>query len=163
MDSTVPVTVTLRAEHADVGSLERAVSDALAEVGRTLWAHLIGQLERSLARPAGRGRCGGQVKANGHAARRLLTLTGEVELRRQRYRCRSCGGEAVPLDEALGLEPRTQHTLGLRERALWLVTELSYQRTVEVASELRGRPIGRGELHRPVQDEGARLLAIGQV
>lgn len=159
MESTVPVAVSLRTEHADVGSLERAVSEALAEAGRALWAHLIGQLEGSLARPAGCARCGAALKANGRAARRLVTLSGEVELRRQRYRCRGCGAEAVPLDEALGLEPRTQHTLGLRERALHLVTELSYQRSVEVAAELRGWPIGRGELHRWVQDEGARIEA----
>jgi hypothetical protein len=159
VESTFPVTVSLRTEHADVGSLERVVGTALAEVGQRLWTHLVRELERTLPRPLECRGCGGSLKANGRAARRLVTLAGEVELRRQRYRCRDCGREVVPLDEALGLEPRTQHTLGLQERALYLVTELSYQRTVEVAAELRGWPIGRGELHRWVADEGARLEA----
>jgi hypothetical protein len=160
VESSVPVTVTLRTEHADVGSLERSVSAALAEIGQALWAHLIAELERTVPRPVACRRCGASLKANGRATRRLVTLAGEVELRRRRYRCRGCGMEHVPLDEALGLEPRTQHTLGLRERALYLVTELSYQRTVEVAAELRGWPIGRGELHRWVAEEGARLEAV---
>lgn len=159
MECTVPVQVHLATEHADVGSLERTVSAALAEVGRALWRALLAQLEASLAAPRACPACGGPVKANGRAPRRLVTLAGELELRRRRYRCTGCGTETVPLDAALGLEPRTQHTLGVRERALWLVTEMSYQRAVDVAAELRGWPVGRGELHRWVADEGAALEA----
>lgn len=159
MECTVPVEVHLASEHADVGSLERTVGAALAEVGQRLWAALLAQLETALPVPASCAACAGRLKANGRAARRLVTLTGEVELRRQRYRCTACGAEQTPLDEALGLEPRTQHSLGLRERALLLVTELSYQRAVDVAAELRGWPIGRGELHRWVAREGALLEA----
>lgn len=112
-----------------------------------------------MPRPSGCPACGGRLVANGRAPRRLVTLVGEVELRRQRYRCRSCRAETVPLDIALGLEPRTQHTLGVRERGLWLVTEMSYQKAVETAAELRRWPIGRGELHRWVAQEGRALEA----
>jgi hypothetical protein len=159
MECTVPLTVRLATDHADVGSLEQVVSDALADVGRALWAELIGHLEAALERPVQCAACGGRLVANGRAPRRLVTLVGELELRRRRYRCRSCRAEVVPLDGALGLEPRTQHTLGVRERGLWLVTEMSYQRAVETAAELRRWPIGRGELHRWVADEGAALEA----
>lgn len=159
MECTVPVEVHLSLEHADVGSLERAVTAALAQVGQALWAELLGRLEGALARPAACPACGGRLVANGRAPRRLVTLAGEVDLRRRRYRCRSCGTEHVPLDAALGLEPRVQHTLGVRERGLWLVTEMSYQRAVDTAAELRGWPIGRGELHRWVAKEGAALEA----
>ncbi len=159
MECTVPVAVHLAIEHADVGSLERAVTDALARVGQALWAELLGRLDEALARPATCPACGDRLVANGRAPRRLVTLAGEVELRRRRYRCLGCGTEVVPLDAALGLEPRTAHTLGVRERGLWLVTEMSYQRAVDVAAELRRWPIGRGELHRWVAEEGARLEA----
>lgn len=159
MECTVPVEVHLVAEHADVGSLERAMSAALVEVARTLWAELVTRLEAALPRPVRCPSCAGRLVANGRAPRRLVTLAGEVELRRRRYRCRDCGAESVPLDAALGLEPRTQHTLGVQERGLWLVTEMSYQKAVETAAELRGWPIGRGELHRWVADEGRRIEA----
>jgi DNA-directed RNA polymerase subunit RPC12/RpoP len=159
MECTVPVEVHLATEHADVGSLERVISTALADVGVRLWHELVGRLEATLPAPASCPACSGRLKANGRAPRRLVTLAGEVELRRRRYRCLDCGTEVVPLDAALGLEPRIQHTLGVQERGLWLVTEMSYQRAVDVAAELRRWPIGRGELHRWVADEGARIEA----
>jgi hypothetical protein len=159
MQCTVPVEVVLDTEHADVSSLERVVTAALAQVGQALWAELLERLEAVVPAPRACPACGGRCKANGRAPRRLVTLAGEVELRRRRFRCRSCGTETVPLDAALGLEPRTQHTLGVRERGLWLVTEMSYARAVETAAELRGWPIGRGELHRWVAEEGAALEA----
>jgi hypothetical protein len=159
MECTVPVQVRLSTEHADIGSLERTVAAALADVGLALWKALVAQLAAALPAPDGCASCGGSVKANGRAPRRLVTLSGEVELHRQRYRCTTCGAETVPLDLALGLEPRTQHTLGVRERGLWLVTEMSYAKAVETAGELRRWPIGRGELHRWVADEGAVLEA----
>jgi hypothetical protein len=135
-------------EHADVGSLERTVAVALAEAGVTLWGELIARLEADLVVPAACTACGASMKANGWAPRRLVTLVGEIELRRGRFRCTGCGTEVVPLDAALGLEQRTTHTWGVRELACRLVTELSDQKTVEAAAELRGISIGRGELHR---------------
>jgi len=159
VECTVPVEVHLTTEHADVGSLERTVSAALADVGVRLWRELVARLEVSVPAPASCPACGGRLKANGRAPRRLVTLAGEIELRRRRYRCLGCGTETVPLDAALGLEPRVQHTLGVRERALWLVTEMSYAKSVETAVELRDWPIGRGELHRWVAAEGAALEA----
>lgn len=159
MECTVALEVVLATEHADVGSLERTVSAALAEVGVRLWRELVARLEATLAVPDTCPACGGAVKGNGRAPRRLVTLTGEVELRRRRYRCTACGTETVPLDLALGLEPRVQHTLGVRERGLWLVTEMSYARAAETAGELRGWSIGRTEIHRWVAAEGAALEA----
>lgn len=160
MEHSVPLTVTLRTEHADLGSLERVIDGALAEAGRTLWAELLRVLEAALPVPA-TCPCGGTLKANGRAPRRLVTLAGEVDLRRRRFRCRACRTEIVPLDAALGLEPRIQHSLGVRERALWLVTELSYAKTATTLDELRRLPVSHGELHRWVAQEGARIeLAI---
>ncbi len=158
MESSVSLTVTLQAEHADLGSLERAVAAALTQVGQALWRHLLDLVEAAVPIPERCG-CGAPVKANGRAPRRLVTLAGEVQLRRRRFRCTRCGAERVPLDEALGLEARTQHSLGVRERALWLVTELSYARTAQTLDELRGIAVSRGELHRWVGEEGARLEA----
>src|SRR3990172_5172657 len=153
----VSVNVEVRPVGADIGSLERAISGALAEVARQLWAEVIAALERSLVVPRGHVGCGGILRANGRAPRRIVTLAGELELRRRRYRCGACDAEVVPLDEALGLEPRTQHTLGVRERALWLVTELSYAKSARTLDELRSLPVGHGQLHRWVAEEGARI------
>ncbi len=85
MEHIVPLTVTLRAEHADVGSLERAIDTALAEVGQALWVELVALLEAALPLPTDCP-CGERFKANGRAPRRLVTLAGEVDLRRRRLR-----------------------------------------------------------------------------
>jgi hypothetical protein len=157
----VPVSLTLQVqpEGADIGSLERAIGAALADAGRQLWSEVIGTLEALLPRPRGHVGCGGILKANGRAPRRIVTLAGEVGLRRRRYRCGACDGEVVPLDEALGLEPRAQHTLGVRERALFLVTELSYAKAARTLDELRAIGVSHGRLHGWVAEEGARIEA----
>lgn len=155
----VSLTVQLHPEGADIGSLERAVSAGLAEVGRQLWAEIIGTLERSLVAGRGHVHCGGILKGNGRARRRMVTLAGEVGLSRRRYRCGACGAEVVPLDLALGLEPRMQHTTGVRERALFLVTELSYAKTARTLDELRGLSVSHGQLHNWVAEEGALIEA----
>ena len=57
----VSLTVELHPEGADIGSLERAISAGLAEVGRQLWAEVIGTLER-LPAPRGHAGCGGRAR-----------------------------------------------------------------------------------------------------
>jgi hypothetical protein len=155
----VPVSLSLqlRPEGADIGSLERAVAAALADAGRQLWAEIVRTLEAMLPVPHGHLGCGGILKANGRARRRIVTLAGEVGLSRRRYRCGACGGELVPLDAALGLAPRAQHTLGVRERALFLVTELSYAKAARTLDELRAIGVSHGRLHGWVAEEGARI------
>jgi hypothetical protein len=155
----ISLTIELHPEGADIGSLERAVSAGLAEAGRQVWTEPIATLERSLRVSRGHVGCGGILKANGWAPRRVVTLAGEVALRRQRYRCGACEAELVPLDELLGLEPRMQHSLGVRERALFLVTELSYAKTARTLDELRGLAVSHGQLHHWVAEEGRRIEA----
>jgi len=62
--------------------------------------------------------CGGRQVQNGRVPRRLETLLGRLQFERVRLRCQQCGRESFPLDGALGLEARTQQTLGVRERPL---------------------------------------------
>jgi len=69
MECTVPVEVHVATEHADVGSLERTINAALAEVGLRFWRELVGRLEASLPRPIACPTCGGRLKANGRAPR----------------------------------------------------------------------------------------------
>ena len=74
----VSVTVDLRPEGADIGSLERAISAGLAEVARQMWAEVIGTLERLVEVPRGHVGCGGLLRASGQAPRRIVTLTGDA-------------------------------------------------------------------------------------
>jgi hypothetical protein len=155
----VSLTVEVHPEGADIGSLERAVSAALAEAGRHVWSELVRTLEALLPMPRGHVGCGGILKGNGRAPRRIVTLAGEVALSRRRCRCLACGEEVVPLDALLGLAPRAQHSLGVRERALFLVTELSYAKVARTLDELRTIGVSHGQVHAWVAEEGARIEA----
>src|SRR3990172_1439314 len=93
----ISLTIELRPEGADIGSLERAVSAGLAEVGRQLWAEIVAILERLVPVAGGHVGCGGLLRSNGRAARRIVTLAGELDLVRRRGRCGACGEEVVPL------------------------------------------------------------------
>jgi len=70
--------------------------------------------------------CDGPLLGNGRVPLVLETLLGRLEYARQRLRCPRCAVDVYPLDTALGLLPGTGSTLGVRERALWVVTEVSY-------------------------------------
>jgi hypothetical protein len=61
MECTVPVEVHLTTEGADVGSLERAISAALVDVGVRLWQELVGRLETALPTPVTCAGCGGRL------------------------------------------------------------------------------------------------------
>ena len=79
-------TVELHPEGADIGSLERAVSAGLDETARQLWQELLAVLEAAVPVPPSHVGCGAILRANGRARRRIVTLAGEVELSRRRYR-----------------------------------------------------------------------------
>jgi hypothetical protein len=102
-------------------------------------------------------RCGGRLVHNGRVPMVLETLLGRVEYARQRLRCRGCGADVYPLDEALGLLSGSGSTLGVRERALWAAVEVSYAKAGEFLEKFAGLAISHGSVHRWAQDEGSVL------
>ena len=156
--STVTLQVTLDLQHADVASLDRQISGAVADVGRELWAVVLAQLKTVVE--AGRpncAACGGRQKVNGRRVRVHHSLVGKVSFERLRLRCINCGQETIPLDSALGLEPRTTHSLEVQERCLWLATEMSYAKASATAAEMRGWEVSHGSIHQWVQVLGVEL------
>ena len=157
--STLTFSVSLDLDHADLGSLDRQVAGAAAEMGRRLLGVVLNKLRDEVEglRPAPCRACGGHLKANGRRSRTLRTLVGEVTFERGRLRCSNCGQERIPLDEALGLEGRETHTLEVQERCLWLATEMSFAKASGTAMDLRGWQVSHGQIHQWAQEEGARL------
>jgi len=119
-------------------------------------AHIEGEV---VPRATACGRCGGRLVHNGRVPVVLETLLGRVEYGRQRLRCRGCGADVYPLDEALGLVPGSGSTLGVRERALWAAVEVSYAKAGEFLAKFAGLEVSHGTIHRWAQEEG-RLLEV---
>lgn len=88
-----------------------------------------------------------------------MTIAGDIVFNRQKLRCRSCGKERYPLDESLGIAERRLVAPGLRERALWLATEMSYEKATEGARKLCGIAISEGTIKNLVAEEGNEVLA----
>jgi hypothetical protein len=152
--------VTLRLERTDVNGWERTLLEARRQAGAQLAQAVLAALEReALGAVAGCPRCGGAWRRNGEVPRVLEMLLGRVVWKRVRLRCARCGAERYPLDEVLGLSPRTKHTLGVEEVALWLAAEMSYEKTEAALAKLAALAVSTGTLHAMVREEGARLQA----
>ncbi len=131
-------------EHAALAALRRVVEAIAAEVE---------------AAPSHCPACGQRMRRQGYVARRVETLLGPLDVKRLRLRCLACGMERYPLDEALGLVPRMESTVGVRERALWAAVELSYEQTEAFLHKFTGLAVSHGMIHRWACEEGARVLA----
>jgi hypothetical protein len=153
-------TITIRVERTDVNWLEARL---LEERERCFQQGLLTVLQEiegwAVARGGPCGRCGGEWQANGRKGRILGTLLGTVRVERVRLRCAGCGAERYPLDEAVGLAGGTKHTLGVRERALWAATEVSYEKSERFLAKFAGLAVSRGTIHGLAREEGDRLLA----
>ena len=62
-----------------------------------------------------------------------------------------------PLDEALGLGPRERLTLGVQERSLWAIVEVSEEKTGAFWERLAGVAVSRKKIHQLAWEEGDRL------
>lgn len=152
--------VTVGMEHTDVNTLEQALVRQWRAAAPELMRQLLVAVERRvLTRPGPCSRCGGSWRRNGGKARSLETVVGPVRFVRVRLRCAGCGQERYPLDEALGLEAGEQHTLGVRELALWTAVEVSYAKSEAFLAKFVGLTVGAATVCRMARAEGERLLA----
>jgi hypothetical protein len=152
--------VTVGMEQTDVNTLEEALVRQWRGAAPELLRQIMAQVERqALARRGACSGCGGAWRGNGRKVRRLETVVGVVRFERVRLRCAGCGRERYPLDEALGLEAGEQHTMGVRELALWTAVEVSYAQTEAFLAKFVGLTVGAATVCRMARAEGERLLA----
>jgi len=152
--------VRIRVERTDVNWLEAALLGERERCFRQGLLTVLQQVEGwALAALGPCQRCGGGWQRNGRKRRVLGTLLGTVAFERVRLRCEGCGAERYPLDEALALEAGMKHTLGVRERALWAATEVSYEKSERFLAKFTGLAVSRGTIHTLAREEGERLLA----
>jgi hypothetical protein len=88
-----------------------------------------------------------------------MSLIGDIFFTRQKLRCLRCGKERYLLDEALGIASRRLVTAGLRERALWLATEMAYDRASLGMQKLCGICISDETIKNLVGEEGNEVIS----
>ncbi len=153
----ISLTVRIPLTHTDVHWLEAELLAQRTQLFQTALVRVVAEVEAAVLPRARCPECGGPLVGNGRAPLTLETLVGRVEYARQRCRCPRCPVDVYPLDHALGLLPGTGSTLGVRERACWAVTEVSYAKASAFLAKFTGLAVSHGSLHRWVREEGRVL------
>ena len=155
--------ITIRVERTDVNWLEGRLLEERERCWQQGLLTVLQQVEGwALEQRTPCGRCGGAWQANGRKGRVLGTLLGTVRVDRLRQRCAGCGAERYPLDEAVGLAAGTKHTLGVRERALWAATEVSYEKSERFLAKFAGLAVSRGTIHGLAREEDGWRASLKQ-
>ncbi len=97
-----------------------------------------------------------ELRHKGYRVRRLVTVYGEVEIRRRYYADRA-GRTCFLVDEHLELEPRRRLSEQVRLVARKLCCELTYRRASDVLEELLGVRIEAQTGHNLVQELGQEI------
>jgi len=155
----ISLAVRIPLTRTDVHWLEAALLEQRTQLFQTALRRVVAEVEATVLPGACCPTCGGRVVANGRVPLTLETLLGRLEYPRQRCRCPRCHLDVYPLDQALGLLPGTGSTLGVRERACWAITEVSYAKASAFLAKFTGLAVSHGSLHRWVQEEGRLLEA----
>lgn len=158
-ETEISFSASISLEGMDINALEARLLAVRQQAFQSVLIELVKRVEADvLAAARVCSGCGRTMVANGTNARRLQTLLGEVTFSRTRMRCTSCGRESYPLDNALGLAPRDKCTLGVRERALWAATEISYEKVESFLAKFTSLAVSHGSIHRMAVEEGLRVL-----
>jgi hypothetical protein len=153
----VSCNVTVSIDSISVNSIEQAVLEGAREAGRRLFLAFLGLIERALPKDRTCD-CGGRLESRGRVNRELMTVVGDILFNRQKLRCINCGKEEYPLDKALGIPARRLVTPGLREKALWLATEMAYDRASSGMSKLCNISISDETIKNLVVEEGSEVI-----
>ena len=156
---TISLTVRIPLTQTDVHWLEAELLAQRTQLFQTVLERVVAEVETAVVPGARCPKCRGDLVGNGRVPLGLDTLVGRLEYARQRCRCPRCQVDVYPLDDALGLLPGTGSTLGVRERACWAVTEVSYAKASAFLAKFTGLAVSHGSLHRWVRDEGRVIEA----
>jgi len=158
-EMTLSLTVRIPLTQTDVHWLEAQLLEQRMQLFQEALHRVVARIEATVLRRAACPECRGPLVGNGRVPLVLETLLGRLEYGRQRLRCPRCALDVYPLDQALGLLPGTGSTLGVRERALWAATEVSYAKAAAFLAKFTGLAVSHGSIHRWAQEEGHILEA----
>jgi hypothetical protein len=154
----ISFSITLLIDRCDVNYVEEELLKKREDVFKEIMVRVLERIERERLRqeikcPA----CEGDAIKKGSEGRKIETLIGKILYTRARFKCKRCGGEFYPLDNAIGLEPQRKCTLGVIERALWAATEVSYAKSAEFLKKFTGLEVSHGYIHNEAVEEGKRI------
>jgi len=98
-------------------------------------------------------KCKIKMRNKGKLPVKISMISGKVSVKKTRFRCLACGAERYPLDEFWNTDKG--HTFEMIEKALYLATEVSYEKASTTLNKLTGAKISHGKLQKIAKQEGA--------
>jgi hypothetical protein len=130
-------------EEGDLKALEETIYQGMFQIGRKLMGGRMNKRKRS--EPVStriEGKCGHDQKLVGYRTKKLLTLFGEIELKRAYYQCQvvegqkeeeqvhKCSHGRAPADEIWGVQG-TRTTSGVQQYISYLCSMLTFDEAAE--------------------------------
>lgn len=109
----------------DVGAVEQVAEACITRLRPQVVTAALAACVESAPRAYRCSQCGGWLDGWQNKVRRVVTAAGVGEMQSKRYRCRTCGTNHYPLEEANGLRG-TSYTLGARHRIAALAALVPY-------------------------------------
>lgn len=100
--------------------------------------------------------CGGQAELMGYRRKKVLTVVGEVSLRRGYYWCRSCGEGRIPKDRELDVSGG-RLSPGVRRMAARVGAKEPFAEGARDLKELAGIEMGAKEVERVCKQVGGQV------
>jgi hypothetical protein len=155
---------SLKGDAGEKGGLER-IEEKAGEVARRIGRTLV----EGGARLQGRGRgcaarcaCGGAARDEGDRDRVILTLLGEIRIRRAYYRCERCGRGVFPLDAQMGVGGGCLSAVAERAVAL-LGAQMPFGAAAKALKELTGAVVSRRSTARRCVQAGTKAARSSPV
>jgi hypothetical protein len=129
-------------EEGDLKGLEEKIYQRIFKIGRTLMECAMNKAKESKRVPTKiKGGCGHDQKLVGYRSKKILTLLGEVELKRAYYQCQleedkeqeqaqKCSHGRVPADEIWGIQGK-RTTPGVQRSISYLCSMLTFEEAAE--------------------------------
>jgi len=154
----VSFSITLLLDRCDVNYMEEELLKKREDAFKEIMVRVLDRIEGERLRQGIKcSVCEGEAIKKGSEGRKIETLIGQIRYTRTRFKCKRCGMEFYPLDDAIGLEPQRKCTLGVIERALWAATEVSYAKSAEFLKKFTGLEVSHGQIHKEAVKEGKRI------
>ncbi len=143
----------------DLEAVEQATRDALHQAGAGVLERLLDEDEPSEARqPCA---CGSQARLAGKRPKKIVTILGEVLVKRPYYHCRRCGAGFAPRDRELDVDA-TKYSPGVRRMTALAGSETSFERGRMLLDELAGLRLTAKAVEREAEAIGADIAAREQ-
>jgi DNA-directed RNA polymerase subunit RPC12/RpoP len=99
--------------------------------------------------------CNNKMSIKDKQTLKIKMTAGKVVIKRRRYNCDTCSYTSYPLDEHFSIKDK--HTLAVAEQALYLATEMSYEKASTALEKLKGTRISHGKIQTLAKQEGALI------